>query len=326
MLDNRADPDSIWCRYIMISEDTPLLLHHYELSPYSEKIRAMCGYLDMPWHSVITPAMPPRPMLDHLSGGYRKIPVAQIGADIYCDTRVITPLLAAYSGKPELDLYNCDQAVQDWVAKVEGDLFFACVLSSSSLALNRKVLKTMSLLNLLKLLVDRINMGRKAAVAMPSLSQAPRLVKDYLPILEEKLQQDYLFADTPNIADFSSYHGLWFLRDLGEKAMIKQYPGINAWMDRIKQFGHGHRSECHAQKALEIAKYHSPLPVHPEDKNHDLIGELVQIAPTDYGLETSTGFLEGATTNSYILSREDPETGQVHVHFPKQGFSLSKVN
>jgi hypothetical protein len=29
--------------------------------------------------------MPPRPLLDPLTGGYRRVPVLQVGADIYCD-------------------------------------------------------------------------------------------------------------------------------------------------------------------------------------------------------------------------------------------------
>jgi len=59
-----------------------MILYHHALSPYSEKIRAMLGYAGMRWESVIVPEMPPRPQLDRLAGGYRRVPVAQIGADI----------------------------------------------------------------------------------------------------------------------------------------------------------------------------------------------------------------------------------------------------
>ena len=60
------------------------VLHHYEASPYAEKIRLMFGYTGLRWHSVISPPMPPRPNLDPLTGGYRRIPVAQKGADLFC--------------------------------------------------------------------------------------------------------------------------------------------------------------------------------------------------------------------------------------------------
>jgi hypothetical protein len=51
----------------------------------------MLGYADLSWQSCITREMPPRPLLARLAGGYRKIPVAQIGADIFCDSRVLLP-------------------------------------------------------------------------------------------------------------------------------------------------------------------------------------------------------------------------------------------
>ncbi len=59
-----------------------IILYHYALSPFSEKIRAMLGYTGMSWESVTVREMPPRPQLDQLAGGYRRIPVAQIGADM----------------------------------------------------------------------------------------------------------------------------------------------------------------------------------------------------------------------------------------------------
>ena len=64
-----------------------MILYHYALSPFSEKIRAMLGYTGMSWESVTVPEMPPRPQLDRLAGGYRRVPVAQMGADILCDSK-----------------------------------------------------------------------------------------------------------------------------------------------------------------------------------------------------------------------------------------------
>lgn len=60
-----------------------LILHHYDASPYAEKIRLMFGLTGTRWQSLIAPVQPPRPSVDPLTGGYRRIPVAQIGADIF---------------------------------------------------------------------------------------------------------------------------------------------------------------------------------------------------------------------------------------------------
>ena len=70
-----------------------LVLHHYEGSLFSEKIRLMLGYYGLPWESVeISPIMP-RPALMPLTGGYRRTPVLQDGADIFCDTHAISEYL-----------------------------------------------------------------------------------------------------------------------------------------------------------------------------------------------------------------------------------------
>ena len=88
-----------------------LILHHYPMSPFSEKIRAMLGYSRMHWQSVLTREMPPRPLVASLAGGYRKIPVAQIGADIFCDSRTIAREIAILANQPALALENCSPEV-----------------------------------------------------------------------------------------------------------------------------------------------------------------------------------------------------------------------
>ena len=68
---------------------TDIILHHYPASPFAEKVRAMLGYKQLKWRSVLIPPVMPKPELTPLTGGYRKTPVLQIGADIYCDTSLI---------------------------------------------------------------------------------------------------------------------------------------------------------------------------------------------------------------------------------------------
>ena len=66
-----------------------LILHHYPTSLFAEKARLLLGFKGLSWRSVnISPVMP-KPDLTALTGGYRKTPVLQIGADIYCDTALI---------------------------------------------------------------------------------------------------------------------------------------------------------------------------------------------------------------------------------------------
>src|SRR5215467_8540352 len=66
-----------------------IIFHHYPASPFSEKVRVVFGIKQLAWRSVEIPNMMPKPDLMPLTGGYRKTPVMQIGADIYCDTQII---------------------------------------------------------------------------------------------------------------------------------------------------------------------------------------------------------------------------------------------
>ena len=67
----------------------PIILHHFDRSPFSEKIRVVFGHKGLSWRSVRIPQIMPKPDLVPLTGGYRRTPVMQIGADVFCDTQII---------------------------------------------------------------------------------------------------------------------------------------------------------------------------------------------------------------------------------------------
>jgi glutathione S-transferase len=303
-----------------------LILHHYALSPFSEKVRAMLGYADLGWQSVTVREMPPRPQLAPLAGGYRKIPVAQSGADVFCDTRIISQEIARLAGKPELVASHCDAQVQEFVAKVDLEIFLACIISAGNLTLLRKVLKESSLLDLGRLLWDRIAMGSKAKVKANSPKQMKRMVEAHLTDLEARLEsQPFLFGDSPNAGDFSAYHSLWFQRDLAEQPRVKRYPKVNAWMDRLQAYGQGKSTQIGADQALELARAASPRALPESTQDESLIGKTVRIAPDDYGRIPVEGTLVASTDERWIVARDDAAVGRVHVHFPRQGFVISAV-
>ncbi|HSX94662.1 MAG TPA: glutathione S-transferase N-terminal domain-containing protein, partial [Hydrogenophaga sp.] len=79
-----------------------LILHHYPMSPFAEKARLMLGHKGFVWHSVHIPTVMPKPDVVALTGGYRKTPLLQIGADIYCDTALIADVLEHRAAEPPL--------------------------------------------------------------------------------------------------------------------------------------------------------------------------------------------------------------------------------
>ena len=50
---------------------TDIILHHYETSPYAEKVRLGLGLKGLAWASVEIPVIMPKPDLTALTGGYR---------------------------------------------------------------------------------------------------------------------------------------------------------------------------------------------------------------------------------------------------------------
>ncbi|MVF11886.1 glutathione S-transferase family protein [Ketobacter sp. MCCC 1A13808] len=302
-----------------------LILHNYPLSPFSEKIRSMLGYTKIPWQSANTREAPPRPILEQLAGGYRKVPVAQIGADIFCDTRTISAEIAAMANMPELIVENADAECQAFVEEVEQKMFFATLACSMSFKLNKKVLRTLSVLDVAQMMWDRIKMGRHATVKMAGLKTSKAILQAYLEDLENQLSRDFIFGNGPSIADFAAYHSLWFYRDLAEKSEINKYHNINRWMDRIKQFGHGKELELDPPLALEIARNNEPRPIEEAFKDDPMIGKQVLIAPSDYAQTASQGTLVGSKPHGWIIARQESSLGTVHVHFPRHGFTLTPV-
>src|SRR5215469_10072459 len=82
--------------------DAPIILHHFDASPFSEKIRLIFGIKKIAWTSVLISRIMPRPDLMPMTGGYRRTPVMQIGADIYCDTQCMMRELENRFPQPSL--------------------------------------------------------------------------------------------------------------------------------------------------------------------------------------------------------------------------------
>jgi glutathione S-transferase len=299
-----------------------LILHHYALSPYSEKIRIMLGYAGLPWQSVITKEMPPRPLLQALAGGYQRIPVAQIGADVFCDSNVIAEEIARLAGNDDLCLGKASEAIQAFVHLAEGEVFFACVLAGSSASLRKKAMQSMSLWELGRFVVDRVGMARKAAKKPIAMKQARPVAENFIQTCENMLAHDYLFGDSATIADFSAYHCLWFIRDLGEHGFIHHYPKVIAWMDRLSARRAAPEQELSAEQALAIAAASQPRALARAQLKGERLGQQVSIAPDDYRLDPTAGELVAETATRWILRRNDKRAGLVHTHFPKQGYSL----
>jgi len=304
-----------------------LILHHYDASPYAEKIRLMFGLAGLRWHSVLSPPQPPRPDVDPLSGGYRRIPIGQVGADVFCDTFVIAQEVARLADAPELDPERATGDAAEIVARAEGDVFFAAIGSVAPLTLLGTLLRSVGPLGLVKFALDRAQMMRSAHVTAPQGDAARAILAAYLEDLDQRLaDRDYLTGATPSIADFAAFHPLWLHVRTGRRPLDPRHAHVARWYARIEAFGHGTREEWAPERAFEAARSAKPRPLPAAPGEPDArIGRRVSVAPTDYGTVPVAGTLVAVTPSRCIVARDTDRFGTLHVHFPLRGFALTEI-
>ncbi len=295
-----------------------LILYNYRISPFSEKIRAMLGYAQLSWQSVTVMPMPPRPALDILAGGYRKIPVAQIGADVFCDSKMIARQVARLGNKPELILENCSPEAQAFSQRVDLDIFFASLsLLGPGVILTLK--RETSWMGAFAFIKDRAGLLGKATFKPAAGKKAKAMFMAHLAEMESMLEQDFLFGEAPCAADFSAYHSLWMVVDVGGRNVLADVPGVQAWYARMRAFGHGTVTSISAEQALDIARDARPAEL---DSDTRVAESEVSIAPADYARDPVSGALLADQDHGWVVRREHPRIGQVNVHLPKSGYTL----
>jgi glutathione S-transferase len=180
-----------------------IILHHFPRSPFAEKVRLALGFKGARWRSVEVPAWPPKPGLMPLTGGYRRTPVMQIGADVYCDTRIILR---------ELDI----RFPQTWLhSPGPGELIGAW--ADSALFVNTVNVVFGTFIDKLPqaLQDDRRDSTGGLFDAERSSREQPALraaLCAYLAWIENAFADGRAFVTgrVVNIADFSLYHPLWW--------------------------------------------------------------------------------------------------------------------
>ncbi|TKB50619.1 glutathione S-transferase family protein [Ferrimonas sediminicola] len=297
----------------------PLILHHYALSPFSEKIRLILGASGLPWHSLLVSPLPPRPATDPLTGGYRRIPVAQLGADLICDSELIAEEISALAQQPTLAPSASDRPAREFTAFAESSLFFDAVTSVPPRRALHQLRQHLSLWDTARFIWDRLGIARETGRREP-LAQVARRFRQRLTDIEETLQGPYLFGNQPGHPDFALYHPLWFVVNVGGEPLPPRLPRLTQWYQQMSAFGHGQPRDIRGREALSLAAVSQPRPLPPTALDHPDIGKSVRITPGDYARVATLGTLAGVTEQRWILRRQTRRFDAVHVHFPRQGY------
>ena len=309
---------------------TDIILHHYPTSPFSEKVRLALGYKELAWKSVIIPAIMPKPDVIALTGGYRKTPFLQIGADVYCDTALICDVLEHIQPSPTLYPKGHKGMARVLAQWADTTLFWA------AMAYNLQPKGAAAMFDGAPPEAAQAFGADRAAMAtgMTRLRPADASVayKSYLRRLSDMLTgNDFLMGAAPCVADFAAYHPLWFTRKRVPvmAPILDATPAVLAWMDRMNAFGHGAMEKYSATEAIAacagVAGAAAPLDEYFQDEHGIALGQQVTVAAETFGLETTQGELVAASRTRYTLRRVDARAGTVHVHFPRVGYVLKKA-
>ena len=309
-----------------------LIHHHYDSSPYAEKIRMVFGLKRLTWRSVIVPSTMPKPDLMPLTGGYRRTPVFQIGADIYCDTQLIAEVLEQLYPTPTLfpdGNPGLQMALGHWANG-------SYVVTSVALRMGGEEPIPENLGLPANLIEDRKKMWMTqfdTDLLGPKLDVLRSQLDAFTGLIDQQLEdgRSFLTGDVVSWVDICLMWNPWFLFRFcpleAERAYGKRTRIIN-WLNRLENLGQGTRVEMEPSEALDIAKNSEPKATEglaPGDPIGLKIGDATRISPSDYAEADILGKLVGTTASSITIARDDPRVGTVHVHFPKIGYSIEKV-
>jgi glutathione S-transferase len=306
----------------------PIILHHFDRSPFSEKIRVIFGFKGLAWKSVRIPPIMPKPELTPLTGGYRRTPVMQIGADVFCDTQIIIREIERRFPSPTL--FPSGGLGVPWALGMWTDrAFFQSAVNLVFGALGPKVpqafVEDRSQLRGGKFDLDKMR------AAIPQMRDQMRA---HLGWIEAQLsdKRKWLLGDF-SLADVSAYMNVWYVRsslaaeeDQAVAGLDRIFAGLEqvaAWEKRMRAVGHGLREEMSADEALAVAAKASPENLaqnDPDDPNGRKVGDHVRVAPDDYGKDEVGGEIVSLSPQHIAIRRVDERIGEIVVHFPRAGF------
>ena len=304
-----------------------LILHHYSSSPFAEKARLMLGLKGLAWQSVTVPMMLPKPDVVAMTGGYRRTPFLQVGADIHCDTALIAEVLEARQPSPSLFPAAVAGQARMLAQWADTDLFWTALPYAMQPA-GATALFAGAPPDMLKLFVaDRKAMSE----GMPQVrgADAGAALTQYLGWLSQMLAdgRPWLLGDAPCIADLSVYHPLWFVTRTGPLAdILAPHEALRAWMGRVAAIGHGERAgKLDGAEAIELARTSRPQPMQVEPGLGFEAGQPVTVTPYDYARDAVAGTLVGLSCRTVTVAREDERAGRVQVHFPRIRYTLKQA-
>lgn len=305
---------------------TSLILHHYNASPFSEKIRLIFGYKQIRWQSVVMPSMLPKPTLTAITGGYRGAPVLQIGADVYIDSTLIANELDRRFPNPSL----YPPGASPWALFIAGwaDHWMFWKAARLMVGLGQDKFPA-------AFIADRMAMGgplraEKIAPAADIEHLISQLQIALLALERALTSSQHVASEVLSYADFALYHNLFFLQRMHPGLFdTKTFTHLRAWMQRMASLGQGERVEMSGDTALQVARESQPEPIVATENYSDPtglnLGEQVAVRPESFGQEEARGALLDISLERIVVARTCEQLGNMNVHYPRLGYRVYRV-
>jgi len=305
-----------------------IILHHYPQSPVAEKVRVTLGIKNAAYRSVQIPRLPPKPDLIPLTGGYRRTPVLQAGADIYCDSQCIIRELERRLPQPTLFPHGAaglPWALGRWTDGSLFTLIVAVVMGAQADELPAEFANDRGRLYF----GPNFDWQEQKRMLPHTLAQ----IRAQLSWIDARVSgdRDFLLGSEPGLPDALCYHLVWFFRGryAHGAALLDQFPNLIAWEQRVAAIGHGHPEDMQSSEALEIARASTPETVEhadPGDPQGLVPGQSVSVVPdVDGGDPMVQGHIVSVDMHTIAISRSALEVGDVVVHFPRVGYRVTPL-
>ncbi|KAI1423666.1 glutathione S-transferase [Xylaria sp. FL1777] len=345
------------------SPDLPIVLYHYDLSPYAKRVIWYLTLRKIPYSQCLQPRILPRPDLSLLGVSYRRIPVLSIGRDVYLDTRLIIakletlyPPSAAHpgisgraAGRPEHTALEQLMAART----IEGDLFTRGTQSfpPGAFAADPAFLRDRTaLITGVTTTTATTPPPFSAEVIARQRPAALAVLRRWTRWLEEGLLADgrpWILdsnargAGGPSLADIEAVWVLHWLRAALPREVLgpETTPRVAAWMERFRgAVGSAPEPEPEpepesvlgedaARRIVAAPFAEAEGEVRSGDPFVDAAGlrkgAVVRMWPTDYGFSHKDVGKLVAVDDGEFVIESEGAFGSVRIHAPRQGFTIS---
>ena len=304
---------------------THLILHQYDISPFSQKAQKMMGLKGLAWQSVEMPLIAPKPDVEALTGGYRGTPILQRGADIYVDNWMIARALDHYdSSLPRLNRQGALQAAGGYAWS---ERFFTPLLQTAFATYKDQWDDDFRADR--QQVFPNVDFNTLAIVDPERLSQ----VRAFVSAIAAQLTSgsDFLNGDHPDVWDVHVWGMCWMIHSALPDLIpvLTAFPAVANWYQQMSDLGVGERSDATIELARSQLKegQKAPLPDTPVDEPlRNWLGQQVVVGTGSADRGASTGRLLAVDGEQVVIASEPREGVSAQVWFPRFGYALSLAN